>query len=348
MDLLLRRRAVLATLGLAGSMLAVPSGLSAQDRPILGSGTVFVALRMRLWLRQAQRMLDIPIDYEGIGAGAGMNKLLAGEAEFSTSDLPLSDDQLAEAGLIQIPLGYGGLVPVVNVPGIGADELVLDGPVMAGIYAGAIKKWNDPKIAAINGAVKLPDVDIRPIHLGAPTGAIYTVTYHFTQFLLATNPEWRAKYGPAITKRWAVGSSTPTLEAMKETMSILPGGIGFMPAGRAKAEKMASVKLKNAAGKTVSASTASVAATVTQASDGGKKPVTLASLLNPPGDEIWPIVVPSYVTLPKTPKDEARGKTLRKFLRNVVEKGEGVSERSDCVHVLPVEQAAALKLLEQA
>lgn len=339
--LTIRRRSLMAV----SAMTVIGGAARADDRDITGAGTAFVTARVKLWIRQVQRSIKANFVYEGIGNHNGLSKLLANEADYTTTDLPLSEEKLAEAGLYQFLIGYGGLVPIINVPGIASEQLVLNGEILAGFYGGVIKKWNDPKIAALNAGVTLPDLDVRPFHLGAPGAAMQSITHHFTQYLLATNPDWRAKYGPVITKRWAVGSMVPIMETMADNILAIPGSIGYMPAGRAKAERMVMVKLPNAAGKLVTGSFDAVSATVARASGAGTGGVP--NLINLPGPDSWPIVLPSYAVLPRQPKNPERAALVAAFFKNAITNGGPVSERLACVHPRPDEQAAALKLLEQ-
>ncbi len=344
-----RRRFLItgAMTGAAGLLLSGSRTARGQNAPIIGAGTLFVALRMKLWLAEAPATPGLTIGYEPIGAGRGLNKLLRGDADFAATDLPTPDQKLAEANLLQIPLGKGGLAIVVNVAGITANQIQLNGELLAGIYSGAIKNWNDPKIAAVNPSLKLPDLDIRPLHVGDPSGSLYTMTYHFTQYLLATNADWRAKYGAAITKRWAVGSMVPDLNNMGDNIRTIPGSIGYMPIGRARADQHTTVKLKNADGVVIAPSGAAVKAAAIRAADAEKGGAFPTSLVNLPGAESWPIVIPSFALIPRTPKDPARGDAVLAFFRYVVGNGEGVSTQTDCAHLTKAQQGVALQLLNK-
>lgn len=338
----IRRRAFIGATGAA----VISSTAGAQTVEVVGAGTSFMTTRMKLWIRQVQRSITATFIYDGMGDDDGLNKLLSRDADFMTTDQPLTDERLKESNLFQFLIGYGGLAPIVSLPGIASDQLTLTGDLLAGLYTGAIRKWNDPRIAAINAGVQLPDLDVRPFHLGTPNRPMLSITYHFTQYLLATNPDWRAKYGAAITKRWAVGSMVPYMEAMADNIRAVPGGIGYMPSGRAKVENMTTVQLRNAAGRTVAASYEAVAATVTRASAGAPAG-TVTSLINPLGDEVWPIVLPSYVVLPRKPRSPAHGAAVSALFKHIMTKGAPVAERMACVHANPEEQASALILLEQ-
>ena len=128
---------------------------------------------MRRWLELVPAALAVKASYDPIGSGNGRNKVLAGDVDF------------------------GGIVCAVNLPGMTDNQFRLTGALLAGVYAGTGKKWNDPQIVAANPGVALPDMDIHPVSQGTPNGPMPGITSNFTQYLLATNQDWRDKFGPA-------------------------------------------------------------------------------------------------------------------------------------------------------
>ncbi len=319
MRALIGRRALLGATG--GWFMASSIAKAAEPTPIAGAGSSFVEPVMRRWIKALPAALGVEASYEPNGSSKGRNAVLAGDVDFGMSDEPMPDDKLVTGNLVQFPLAFGALVCVVNIPGIEENQLALTPSVLAGIYAGAIKKWNDPRIVAINSSIKLPDLDIRPVSEGTPAGAMSGSTYNFTQYLLATNQDWRDKYGPAITKRWAVGSMVANNTYMTETVGLLSGSIGYVPLGLAAKNKMATVLLRNNAGKAVAATSASIAAAVGHA-DWAHTPNLVTNLLNLPGDEAWPITVATYALVPKSSKHP---EAMRNFLRFVITKPEVVA-----------------------
>jgi len=297
---------------------SVAKAAEVTPTPIAGAGSSFIDPVMKRWIKALPAALGVDVSYEPNGSGKGRNAILAGDVDFGMSDEPLPDDKLATGNLVQFPLAFGAIVCVVNIPGIDENQMVLTGPLLAGIYAGSIKKWNDPKIVAANPAIKLPDLDIRPVSEGTPNGPMPGSTYNFTQYLLATNQDWRDKYGPAITRRWAVGSMAASNAFMTETIGLLPGSIGYLALGLAAKNKMTTVMLRNKAGKAVAATSGTIAAAVGQA-DWAHTPNLMTNLLNLPGDEAWPITVATYAIVPKTPKHP---EAMRNFLRFVIAKPE--------------------------
>ena len=152
---------------------------------------------MRRWLELVPAALAVKASYDPLGSGNGRKKVLARDVGFGASDEPMAADKLANGNLVQLPLGFGGMVCAVNLPGMTDNQFRLTGAPLAGIYAGTGKKWNDPKIVAANPGVALPDMDIHPVSQGTPNGPMPGTTFNFTQYLLATNQDWRDKFGPA-------------------------------------------------------------------------------------------------------------------------------------------------------
>jgi phosphate transport system substrate-binding protein len=287
---------------------------AAEITPIVGAGSSFIDPVVRRWLELLPAAMGVRASYDPIGSGNGRNRVLAGDVDFGASDEPMPADKLANGNLLQFPLVFGGIVCAVNIPGITDNQLVLTAPLLGAIYAGAIKKWNDPNIVAENPGLSLPDVDIHPMSEGTPNGPMPGTTFNFTQYLLATNPDWRAKYGPAITKRWAVGSMAANNAFMVETIKVLPGSIGYMSFAAAAQAKVARARLRNRAGKPVEATSAALAAATVQA-DWAHSPNLVVNLLDLPGEESWPIVIATYALVPKEPKHTD---AMRNFLRFII------------------------------
>lgn len=341
------RRAFLAA-SAAALLTARPSIAAAQEAAISGGGSNFVRPVIQHWIKLAPPSLGVKASYTVLGTGAAQSRAMSGEIDFAAVELPLTDDQLSNGRLMQLPIVFGALAVTVNVQGVKDGQLRLNGPLLAAIYSGQVKKWNDPRVAALNPGLALPDQDVRPLTLATPQGAVFSTTTTLQKYLLATNADWRAKFGDAIgTRRWYVGSMVMTATAMAENMKLLPGAIGYMALGEATAHKLTTAAMINKAGKPVAASAASLHAAVAQV-DWAKCPGLVVNALDLPGAESWPIVLTTYAQLSTEPKDPARGQAVRAFLRHFVTQGDaGASER----HGAGLPAAAhplVLKLLSEA
>src|SRR5580658_10361536 len=146
---------------------------------ITGAGSTFAAPIYGKWGEAGAAATGVKLNYQAIGSGAGINQINNRTVDFGASDMPVAGDQLTEHKLIQFPTVIGGVVPIVNIPGVAADQLKLTGELLADIYLGKITKWNDPKIVAINPGLKLPSLAIAPVYRADGSGT----TFVFTDYL---------------------------------------------------------------------------------------------------------------------------------------------------------------------
>ncbi len=318
----LSRRAAL--LGTAALLSAAALPAMAAEKELLGAGGSTIRPIMAGWLELQKKSLALNVTYQAIGSPNGTTKILAGITDFAILEIPLKDDQLAQSNLFQFPLAFAAIVFVVNIPGIANNQLQLTGQLLGSIYAGSIKKWNDPKIAAANPDLKLPDIDIRPLNHAEPGGAMLGDTIAVTSYLLAANPDWRTRFPDGINKRWAVGSMVTTGETMTESLKAISGSIGYLPLGAATAAKVAIVAKRDANGKTVVANQGSLRAAV-GAIDWAKTPNMVGRLVDLPGDNVWPLVIASYGIVPRDLKNKPVGPALRAFFKFVLTEGGDVS-----------------------
>ena len=344
MPIRLSRRHLIAVA--AGTLLSAPRLAKSATTRIAGAGSNFARPVVQRWIETMPPALGIEATYTIMGTGASQSKILSGEIDFATVELPLPVTTLADGDLLQFPVAFGALVCVANIPGIASNQLQLNANLLAAIYSGAIRKWNDPRIAAANPGLALPGMDILPLRLETPQNAVFSTTRTLQQYLLATNADWREKFGAAITRSWAIGSMVSTIGNMVETMQALPGSIGYMSVGDALSKNLAIVKLQNKAGKAVTANVASLQAAVAQV-DWAKAPGLVANLLDLPGNDAWPIVLPSYALIRHTPAEPARGAATRAFLKHVLTEGAAAAAAAErhAATLPPAPSATALALL---
>lgn len=221
--------------------------LSAQAADITGAGSTFAAPIYTKWADAYQKTGGAKVNYQGIGSSGGIKQIIAKTVDFAGSDAPLKDDDLAKDGLFQFPTVVGGVVPVVNVPGVKPGELVLSGEVLGEIYLGTVKKWNDPKIAALNPKVKLPDTDIAVVRRADGSGTSFIWTHYLSQ----VNPEWKSKVGEGTTVNWPTGTGGKGNDGVAAFVQRLPGAIGYVEWAYAKQNHMTYTALKNSTGTVV-------------------------------------------------------------------------------------------------
>ena len=318
MEMNLSRRAL--TAGIASLLVPLPMVAMAGEKDLLGAGGSTIRPIMAGWLELQKKTLDLNVTYQAIGSPNGTTKILAGITDFAILEIPLSDSQLATANLYQFPLAFAAIVFVVNIPGVATNQLKLTGELLGGIYAGAIKKWNDPKIVAVNPGLTLPDLGIHPLYHAEPGSAMLGDTIGVTSYLLAANADWRARFPDGINKRWAVGSMVTTGETMTETLKVLPGSIGYLALGAAVGSKLPIVAKLDGSGKAVQANQASLNAAVA-AIDWVRTPNLVGKLVDLPGEGVWPVVIASYGIVPKDLKGKPSGPALRAFFKFALSEG---------------------------
>ncbi|SAL46086.1 phosphate ABC transporter substrate-binding protein PstS [Caballeronia telluris] len=291
-----------ALAGVIGALVAI----SAQAADITGAGSTFAAPIYTKWADAYQKTGGGKVNYQGIGSSGGLKQIVAKTVDFAGSDAPLKDDELTKQGLFQFPTVVGGVVPVINVPGVKAGEVTLSGEVLGDIYLGKIKKWNDPAIAALNPKVKLPDTDIAVVRRADGSGT----SFIWTNYLSKVNGEWKSKVGEGSTVNWPTGTGGKGNDGVAAFVQRLPGAIGYVEWAYAKQNKMTYVGLKNAAGTIVEPKTETFKAAAAGA-DWSKSFYQI--LTNEPGKDAWPVVGATFVLLHATQDKPEQGTETLKF-----------------------------------
>ncbi|RQR60007.1 phosphate ABC transporter substrate-binding protein PstS [Burkholderia sp. Bp9002] len=292
--------------------IVVPGALAlfavvAQAADITGAGSTFAAPIYTKWADAYQKTGGAKVNYQGIGSSGGLKQIIAKTVDFAGSDAPLKDDELAKDGLFQFPTVVGGVVPVINVPGVKAGELVLSGAVLGNIYLGKIKKWNDPAIAALNPKVKLPDTDVAVVRRADGSGT----SFIWTNYLSKVNDEWKSKVGEGTAVSWPTGTGGKGNDGVAAFVQRLPGAIGYVEWAYAKKNNMVYTALKNATGTVVEPNTETFKA----AAAGANWSKSFYQILtNQPGKDAWPVVGATFVLLhAKQDKPERGAETLKFF-----------------------------------
>ncbi len=282
--------------------------LPAMAQEITGAGSSFGAPIYGKWGEATAKAAKITLNYQSIGSGAGINQINNRTVDFGASDMPVAAADLATHKLMQFPTVIGGVVMVVNLPGITTDQLKLDGAVLADIYLGKISKWNDAKIAALNPGLKLPALAIATVHRADGSGT----TFVFTDYLGMQSAEWKANVGSSTSVKWPGGAGGKGNEGVSATVKQVKGAIGYVESAFAIQNKLTTTLLKNKAGSFVKADMASFAAAASNA-DWSRVQNFAINLNDQPGAKSWPIESATFVLLPTDPKDAGRSATVRKF-----------------------------------
>lgn len=290
-----------------GAVVAAALSSTAFAQKVNGAGASFPAPIYSQWADAYKKATGVQVNYQSIGSSAGVNQITARTVDFGASDTPLSDEKLKELGLIQFPTVIGGVVPVVNVQGVKPGELKLNGQVLADIYLGKIKQWNDPAIQAINPDLSLPATSISVAHRSDGSGT----SYAFTEYLSSVSPEWKEKVGTGSSVNWPTGSGGKGNEGVAVFVMRLPNSIGYVEYAYAKQNNVSHVLLQNPAGNYVESDKASFQA----AAIGVDWPKTFAqSLINTPSEKAWPISTATFILIYKqTGKPEQTAQVLKFF-----------------------------------
>lgn len=275
---------------------------------ISGAGASFPYPIYTKWADAYKKETDIGLNYQSIGSGGGIKQIKAKTVTFGASDAPLSGKDLDETGLAQFPMVMGGIVPVVNIDGITPGQLVLDGPTLAKIFLGEIKKWNDPAIAKLNANAKLPDQAIAVVHRSDGSGT----TYNFAYYLAEVSADWKSKVGVSTALQWPVGIGAKGNEGVANNVGQTKGAIGYVEYAYAKQNKLSHTNMINKAGKTVAPDSDSFQAAAANA-DWKSVPGFGVILANQPGDASWPMTAGTWILMYKKPSDPAAAAAALKF-----------------------------------
>lgn len=287
--------------------LAVAVTGTAQSQEITGAGATFPAPIYAKWAEAYQKATGVKMNYQSIGSSGGIRQISAKTVDFGASDAPLTAEQLEKDGLMQFPAVIGGVVPVVNLPGIKPGEMRLTGQVLGDIYIGKITKWNDKAIADLNPGMKLPAQDIAPVRRADGSGT----TFIFTNYLSKVNAEWKAKIGEGQAVQWPVGMGGKGNEGVSAFVQRLPGAIGYVEYAYAKQNKLAHTLLKNADGNFVGPDDDTFKAAAAGA-DWGKSAFG-AILTEQRGKDAWPITGATFILMHKAAAKPQQSSEVLKF-----------------------------------
>jgi phosphate transport system substrate-binding protein len=287
---------------------------------INGAGATFPYPIYSKWFDEYAKVdPSVRFNYQSIGSGGGQKQILAQTVDFGASDGPMSDDNLAKAPgkLFHIPTVAGADVVAYNLPGNPA--LKFDADTIAGIFLGQIKKWNDPKIAALNPGVTLPDQEIVVVHRSDGSGT----TYIWTDYLSKISPEWKTKVGTNTSVNWPTGIGGKGNEGVAGQIKQTPGALGYVELIYAVQNKMPYADVKNAAGEFVKPTLESVTAALATADipDDFR-----FSMTNAPGKGAYPIAGATWLLVYEQQKDATKGKKLVEFLKWAAKDGEKMAK----------------------
>src|ERR1700680_441111 len=228
----------------------VGMSLSATAADISGAGATFPYPIYAKWADAYKKQTGVGLNYQSIGSGGGIKQIKAKTVTFGATDMPLKPEDLQESGLVQFPMIIGGVVPVVNVKGVKAGALTLDGATLAAIYLGEITKWNDARVQKLNPKLALPATAVAPVYRSDGSGT----NFLFTDYLSKSSPKFKDSIGANASVQWPTGIGAKGNEGVANMTTQTDGAIGYVEYAYAKQNSMAYVQLINKGGKAVAPS----------------------------------------------------------------------------------------------
>ncbi len=318
---------------IAASVMMMASSMASAATTITGAGATFPFPVYSKWAYNYHKESGVKLNYQAIGSGGGIKQIKAKTVDFGASDAPLKAAELDKFGLMQFPMIMGGVVPVVHIKGIKAGQLKLSATNIANIYLGNITKWNDPRIAANNTGLSLPNENITTVHRADGSGT----TWIFTNYLTKVSGEWGAKLGNAKAVAWPNGVGGKGNQGVAAFVNKVEGSIGYVEYAYALQNHMASVLLQNHYGNFVAPTSANFQAAAAGADWKNAKGYYMV-LTNQPGVNSWPITGASFILLYKTQAKPAQAKEVLKFYNWSYNNGADAAEKLDYV---PMPKAVA-------
>jgi phosphate transport system substrate-binding protein len=311
-----------AVAGLA--MAAITSSAMAAD--ISGAGATFPYPIYSKWAATYKGVSGDGLNYQSIGSGGGIAQIKAKTVTFGASDAPLKPAELDKFGLTMFPTVVGGVVPVVNVSGIGAGQLVLDGKTLADIFLGHISRWDDPAIKALNPSLKLPGQAIAVVHRSDGSGT----SFIFTNYLSKVSKDWADNVGNATAVDWPVGIGAKGNEGVAGNVAQTAGSIGYVEYAYAKVNHLKHARMKNKDGNVVAPDLNSFGAAAANVNWAGLDHFYVV-VTDASGKDSWPIAGATFILMYKNPSDPAASATALKFFKWAYEKGDDAARSLDYV-----------------
>lgn len=269
--------------------------LSHADEVVLhGAGATFPYPIYAQWIFRYHQLTGQKINYQSLGSGQGISQVQSNTIDFGATDTPLNEKDLKKYNLLQFPTVVGGVVPVVNLPGLKGKKLKITSEILSGIYLGKITSWNHLVLRKLNPHVQLPDKKIMVVHRADSSGT----TWLFTRYLSEVSELWKEQVGFGKSVAWPIGVGAIGNAGVASFVKRIDGSIGFVEYAHALQGELQTILLKNQSGRFVEPSLQSFTQALKQL-EANPDRLFQAPLINLPGSRTWPITGASYVLISK-------------------------------------------------
>ena len=301
------------------------SGGASSEIKLTGAGATFPGPIYAKWFDTYKAKKGVEINYTGMGSGAGVKQLKNKTVDFGASDVALSDKDLKEMGeeVVQIPTVGGAVVVVYNLEGA-PKNLKMSGQIIADIFLGKIKRWNDPQIAALNAGVKLPNLPISVAHRSDGSGT----TNIFTTYLAGVSPEWKTKVGEGKSVEWPTGVGGKGNDGVSQAVKGTKGGIGYVELAYATQNNLSYAAVQNSAKQFIVPSVEATTAAIQDGISGLQKDIR-TPVANGKGAKSYPIAGLTYILVYKKQADAAKGQAMKDFLKWAIKDGQAMGKELD-------------------
>lgn len=327
---------IITRVALAAAALAL-SGMPAFAQ-VTGAGSTFVSPILAKWSDAYGAKTGLKVSYQSIGSAGGITQIKTGAVDFGASDAPLKPEELKKAGLGQFPVVIGGIVPVLNIEGIRPGDVKFTGPLLADIFLGKVKKWNDPAIQKLNPDVKLPTAAITVVHRSDGSGT----TFNWVNYLSKVSPEWREKVGEGTSVAWPTGAGGKGNEGVAALVMQTRNSIGYVEYAHALANKLIYGLVQNEAGAFVKPDVTSFQAAAA-AADWNRTQDFYLVMTNSSGADAYPVAATVFILMQKSPKDPSRNGATLAFFKWALENGQNLATELDYV---PLPQPLVLRIAD--
>jgi phosphate transport system substrate-binding protein len=266
------------------------------------------------------------VNYQSIGSGGGIVQIKAATVDFGASDMPMKPEDLDKLGMGQFPLVIGGVVPVVNIEGVRPGQIRFTGLLLADIFLGKVKTWNDPAIQKINPDLKLPSTGITVVHRSDGSGT----TFNWVNYLSKVSPEWKANLGEGTAVEWPIGIGGKGNEGVAAYVKQTMNSIGYVEYAYVLQNKLTYGLVQNRVGKLIKPDTESFQSAAASADWPNAKDFNLV-MTDAPGEQAYPVTATVFIIMYKKPKDPDRAKVAVDFFAWAMHSGQKLAQELDYV-----------------